>query len=182
MAFFNAIGRWLRRWFMPAPGHLKLARRGEAVAKRFLKRRRYRILAQNLRLPIGEIDLLALAPDGRTIVVVEVKARALTGGPPEAPPEANKPEAKKPAPHFHAGLFARPEVPLESPPEVLPELLPEVRVGPAKQRQLSVLASLLIKRKQLQGRPVRFDVIGVDCPARGRPIVRHHVAAFEAKI
>ncbi len=51
--------------------------RGERVAERFLRRQSYRILARNLRSQLGEIDLLAQAPDGRTIVLVEVKARAL---------------------------------------------------------------------------------------------------------
>jgi len=49
--------------------------RGERAAARFLRKQRYRIVARNLRTRFGEIDLLAEAPDGRTMVVVEVKAR-----------------------------------------------------------------------------------------------------------
>ena len=52
----------------PSPGA-----RGERFAARHLKRQGYRILARNLRGRTGEIDILAQAPDGRTIVVVEVK-------------------------------------------------------------------------------------------------------------
>jgi putative endonuclease len=52
-----------------------LGRRGERAATRFLKAQGYRVLSRNLRLGVGEIDLLAEAPDARTIVVVEVKAR-----------------------------------------------------------------------------------------------------------
>lgn len=49
------------------------ARRGEQLAARFLRREGYRILARNLRSRLGEIDILAEAPDRRTIGVVEVK-------------------------------------------------------------------------------------------------------------
>jgi putative endonuclease len=48
-------------------------RRGEIWAMAALLLRGYRILARNLRLPVGEIDLIAMR--GRTIVFVEVKAR-----------------------------------------------------------------------------------------------------------
>jgi putative endonuclease len=50
------------------------ASRGESAAARHLKHHRYRILGRNVRLAGGEIDLLALTPDGTTLVVVEVKA------------------------------------------------------------------------------------------------------------
>ncbi|MGV6814412.1 MAG: YraN family protein [Phycisphaerales bacterium] len=49
--------------------------RGEDAAARLMKRSGLRILARNLRLPIGEIDLLCLDPKSGTIVIVEVKAR-----------------------------------------------------------------------------------------------------------
>ena len=55
--------------------------RGEQAAAKYLKRHGYRILARNLRNRYGEIDLLAEAPDGRTIVIVEVKASHRTDGP-----------------------------------------------------------------------------------------------------
>lgn len=66
-----------RLWSRP------FARRGEDAAAAHLRRQGYRILGRNLRSRIGEVDLLAEAPDGRTIVVVEVKAGH--GGP--LPPE-----------------------------------------------------------------------------------------------
>jgi putative endonuclease len=53
-----------------------LGRRGERAAARHLRRRGYRVLGRNVRLPGGEVDLVALAPDRRTVVVVEVKTRA----------------------------------------------------------------------------------------------------------
>lgn len=39
-----------------------------------LKRKGYRVVAKNLRNRFGEIDIVALAPDKRTVVIVEVKS------------------------------------------------------------------------------------------------------------
>ena len=50
-----------------------LGRLGEEQAERLLSKAGYRLLARNLQLPGGEIDLLFL--DGSTLVVVEVKRR-----------------------------------------------------------------------------------------------------------
>lgn len=50
---------------------------GERAAAKFLRRAGYRVVAANLRLAPGEIDLLALDPSRRTLVVVEVKTRRL---------------------------------------------------------------------------------------------------------
>jgi putative endonuclease len=47
---------------------------GERIAKKFLERRGYRIIASNYKTRMGEIDLIA--EDGHTLVFVEVKARA----------------------------------------------------------------------------------------------------------
>ena len=56
-------------------------RAGEEQAARFLTDRGWRILEKNYTAPCGEIDLIAL--DGKTLVFVEVKARAYRafGGP-----------------------------------------------------------------------------------------------------
>ena len=62
-----------------------LGRRGERVAARFLRRHGYRILGRNVRSKSGEIDLVALDPNRKTIVVVEVKSGS--GGP--IPPEVH---------------------------------------------------------------------------------------------
>ncbi len=48
---------------------------GERAAARFLKRAGYRVLARNVRVRVGEADLVCLDRDRRTIVIVEVKAR-----------------------------------------------------------------------------------------------------------
>ncbi len=54
--------------------------RGEAAAARHLKAKGFRILGRSLRLRSGEVDILAQDPDGRTIVVVEVKTRVRREG------------------------------------------------------------------------------------------------------
>src|SRR5438552_12527813 len=59
------LTRWpvWRRWF---------GGRSERAAAKFLRHLGYRILARNVVLPPGELDLVAL--DGRTIVFVEVRS------------------------------------------------------------------------------------------------------------
>lgn len=54
-----------------SPGQL-----GERLAEKHLKARGYTTIARNLRTRAGEIDLLMTAPDGRTLVFVEVKTAA----------------------------------------------------------------------------------------------------------
>ncbi|MEM6256959.1 MAG: YraN family protein [Planctomycetota bacterium] len=50
---------------------------GERLAEQHLKKQGYKTVARNLRSRLGEIDLLMLGPDGRLLVIVEVKtARA----------------------------------------------------------------------------------------------------------
>jgi putative endonuclease len=60
-----------------------LGRRGERHAAAWLRRRGYRILERNRVMGRGEADLIALAPDGLTIVIVEVKTRSSEAPPPE---------------------------------------------------------------------------------------------------
>jgi putative endonuclease len=48
---------------------------GERMAARLLRRSGYRVLKRNVRIKGGEADLVCLAPDRRTIVIVEVKTR-----------------------------------------------------------------------------------------------------------
>lgn len=60
-----------------------LGLRGEDVAVRELRRRGYEILERRWRCRLGEIDVVARARDGETLVMVEVKARARNDyGPP----------------------------------------------------------------------------------------------------
>ncbi len=53
--------------------HNDLGKKGEEIALRFLKEKKYGILETNWRLGKNEIDIIAR--DGRFIVVVEVKTR-----------------------------------------------------------------------------------------------------------
>jgi putative endonuclease len=52
-------------------------RRGEDLAAERLQRQGYRVLARNLRTPLGELDLVC--EDGPEVVFVEVKARRAGG-------------------------------------------------------------------------------------------------------
>ncbi len=51
----------------------QFGKESEEMAARYLKKKGYRILEQNYRTALGEIDIIAR--DKRTIVFVEVKAR-----------------------------------------------------------------------------------------------------------
>jgi putative endonuclease len=65
----------------------RLGRRAEQLAADRLERSGWRIVGRNVRLPSGELDIVAL--DGSTLVFVEVKAgRAGAGLGPERPAHA----------------------------------------------------------------------------------------------
>jgi putative endonuclease len=70
------VGRIFDRLRRAAPGDERaLGRAGERAAAGLLRRAGYRVLGRNVRMAVGEADLLCIAPDRRTIVVVEVKTR-----------------------------------------------------------------------------------------------------------
>ena len=52
---------------------MKLGEEGERLAVEFLKEKGYKIIRQNYKTPIGEIDIIA--SDGDTLVFIEVKTR-----------------------------------------------------------------------------------------------------------
>lgn len=56
--------------------HLRLGRRGEAAACRYLRHRGAEVLLRNYRAPGGEIDIIAR--DGLTLCFIEVKTRRAT--------------------------------------------------------------------------------------------------------
>lgn len=58
-----------------AGGDEPLGRKGERYAARWLKSQGYRVLARNYRIGKDEADLVVVAPDGSTVVLVEVKTR-----------------------------------------------------------------------------------------------------------
>lgn len=73
------IGR-VRGWIRRVRGGAALGARGERIAAKRLRGMGFRILGRNVRSSMGEIDLIALDPDGRTVVFVEVKTRIGGGG------------------------------------------------------------------------------------------------------
>lgn len=137
-----------RDWLAGFARRSTVGARGERAAAKHLRRHGYRVLARNLRTKLGEIDLLALAPDRRTVVVVEVKSSRADDSGPDGP---------------------------RNPP-------PEVHVNTVKQRKLVGLACLAARQHGLQDHPIRFDVIGVDLPAKGKPTIRHHENAFASHV
>ncbi len=64
-----------------------VGRRGERAAERFLRRGGYRLLGRNVRVPVGEADLVFESPDAKTVVLVEVKARVVSPGDAPRTPE-----------------------------------------------------------------------------------------------
>lgn len=68
---------------------------GEHTAARWLRKHRYRVLLRNETCSVGEADLIALAPDKRTVVFVEVKTRRAHAVAGERKPEANITEHKR---------------------------------------------------------------------------------------
>jgi len=71
---------------------------GERMAARELRRSGYKILGRNIDTPVGEADIVCRAPDRSTIVVVEVKTRAVDADNPrpiDAPELAVGPKKKR---------------------------------------------------------------------------------------
>lgn len=114
---------------------------GERLAARRLKRKGYRLLGRNVRSSMGEIDLLCMAPDKRTLVVVEVKTRR--------PPDTRTPNTPR----------------------------PEDAITASKGARLVRLARLEAKRRDMERAPLRIDVVAIERPDTGPPVVRHHVNA-----
>jgi len=75
---FSCASSWLKK-YLPAcapeePAHLKSGRWGEEEAVRLLKKKRYKIVGQRVRVgKRDEIDIIA--KDGPVLVFVEVKTR-----------------------------------------------------------------------------------------------------------
>ena len=73
----------MRPWRRLIGGRHPTGARGEPYAARWLRRRGYQILMRNFTLGDDEADLVALDPDGVTVVIVEVKTRRSDEPPPE---------------------------------------------------------------------------------------------------
>lgn len=77
-SILSRLSRW---WHGPArAAGDPLGARGELEAERFLVARGYQVIGRNLRFRRGEVDLLCVAPDERTVVLVEVKTRTQSRG------------------------------------------------------------------------------------------------------
>lgn len=74
MKWLSLLGSWLGKSRPQPLSTYERGRRAEREAALFLRRRGYRIIAQNVRTKLGEIDLVALKGD--LVVFVEVKARS----------------------------------------------------------------------------------------------------------
>lgn len=62
--------------------HLETGRKGEGLARDFLRKKGYKIVATNYRCPFGEIDLIACEKE--SLVFIEVKTRTHEDfGPPQ---------------------------------------------------------------------------------------------------
>jgi putative endonuclease len=120
-----------------------LGRAGEVLAARAMRRSGHAVIGRNLRVPMGEADLLCLGPDRLTIVLVEVKTR---------------------------------EIATDAAAAFLP---PEASITADKRHKLRAILRHLCRANRWGGRPCRIDVVAVDWPAVGRPVVRHHVGAVQ---
>lgn len=130
-----------------ATSHLGLL--GEAAAEAHLTSRGYRVLARRARVPMGEADLLCLAPGTvsagpiasnapRPIVIVEVKTREM----PDTPATAHQP--------------------------------PEAAVDHAKRAKLRSIAAHLVRANHWHERTVRIDIVAVETRCGRVLTVRHY--------
>lgn len=59
---------------------MRRGNRAETMARAFLEEQGYHLLDQNVRYPFGELDLVMLTPDRRTLVFVEVRSLGKAAG------------------------------------------------------------------------------------------------------
>ncbi len=164
----SVLKRWLgRSGPSPVQGERDpLGPAGERVAVKHLKKHGYRVLGVNVRTRVGEADIVAEAPDRRTIVVVEVKSRRVRADPfaPNVGPSAPPPPSDPPV------LPARP---LRPPPEA--------SVHRTKQKKLVAILRHLGRANRWRNRPLRIDVIAVEFKDDGTHELRHHAGAVVAR-
>lgn len=77
MTLWKAVQQLLFPSYDKRPAHLRVGTDGESIARRYLRRQRYRVLAQNVRVgKHDEVDLIAYDPVDAVLAFVEVKSRA----------------------------------------------------------------------------------------------------------
>lgn len=163
---FSAIKRWLG--LGGATGSASRAQgerdplgpEGEKLAVRHLKKQGYRILGVNVRTRVGEADIVAQAPDTRTIVIVEVKSRRVRNELAAAPDPFRQ----------EAAQAARPQ----RPP-------PEASVHQTKRTKLVRILRHLARANRWRHRPLRIDIIAIEFHEGGQHELRHHVGAVIAR-
>ena len=64
--------------------NISLGSKGENLAAKWLNKRGYKLLHQNYKIGKDEADLIAIDPDGSTVVIVEVKTRTNNEPSPES--------------------------------------------------------------------------------------------------
>ena len=84
---FTSLAKFLSRWFggsgddadspagLEIDGRKRLGRAGEEAAARWLKKNGYNIVARNVELRTGEIDIVAVARREEILAIVEVRTR-----------------------------------------------------------------------------------------------------------
>jgi putative endonuclease len=82
-AFQHVLARLRAVLGSDADPRKRVGREGETIAARHLASQGYRIIERNVRVPMGEADIVAMDPDGLTHVIVEVKTRVRIEGQPE---------------------------------------------------------------------------------------------------
>ncbi len=99
--------RWWQRWRLERCRRQRgLGYASERAAGVYLKRLGYRVVAYNVRMKMGEVDVLAIARD-ETVVIVEVKSRSRELNSKLPQPEAMVSTAKQRKLSTLAGPIAR---------------------------------------------------------------------------
>ncbi len=130
----------------------EVGRAGERAAAAMLRRAGYRVIARNVHVEFGELDVLCVAPDGRTIVGVEVKTkRVRENGIGACAGERTR------------TMGSRADMPAEA------------KANKEKREKVLAIVRHLARANGWADRPLRVDVVGVDLPDRGKPTLRHHV-------
>ena len=70
--------------------NIKLGKKGEKIARRYLKKQGWKIVEKNFKTPMGEIDIIARKGDVCAFVEVKTRLSDIFGLPSEAVTEARK--------------------------------------------------------------------------------------------
>jgi len=173
-----------------------LGDRGEALARRFLKKAGLQILATNYRCPAGEIDIIALDPSTRqtpagaeTIVFVEVKTRSagkarangkstsVSGvGESVGGKDAEAGDVRASSMQADAASGDRSQHDAEK--AFVIRSSPATAVDARKRGQIKKTAAYYLRHYPAAGMPTRYDIVAIVLPKDGEPDIRHIKHAF----